>query len=148
MEQLPNNNFQESILPKPKKHWYGCWWGILLIIFGLYFLITFILLLASKNNLPAAGSLNFGTNVKADEQKLYLNAGGNPTFGNKQAKVTIVEFADFQCPYCRQSFFTLRELLQTYGDKIYFILFKILNKIIISLSCPWPTAIFLLHFFN
>ncbi|MCX6785809.1 MAG: thioredoxin domain-containing protein [Candidatus Komeilibacteria bacterium] len=120
MDQLPNINHQEIILPKSTKHWYRRWWGILLLIFAAYFLLTFILLLFNKSSSPSSATLKSGA-VKVDEQKLYLNAGINPTAGSQGAKVTIVEFADFQCSYCRQEFSIVRELLQTYGDRIYFI---------------------------
>jgi len=37
-----------------------------------------------------------------------------PSRGPKDARVTIVEFADFQCPYCRRMEPVLRELLEKY----------------------------------
>lgn len=42
---------------------------------------------------------------------------GAPILGNKDAKVTIVEFSDFQCPFCK-SFFqnTFPEILKKYID--------------------------------
>ena len=38
--------------------------------------------------------------------------------GNPNAPVTIVEFSDFQCPYCRASEQTVKNLLAKYGDKL------------------------------
>jgi len=38
--------------------------------------------------------------------------------GNPKAPVTIVEFSDFQCPYCRQVASTLKEVLAKYGEKV------------------------------
>ena len=38
--------------------------------------------------------------------------------GGKNAKVTIVEFSDFECPYCQKANDTLYMLDSIYGDKI------------------------------
>jgi protein-disulfide isomerase len=38
--------------------------------------------------------------------------------GGKDAKVKVVEFADFQCPYCSRAAEAVRELNAKYGDKI------------------------------
>jgi protein-disulfide isomerase len=38
--------------------------------------------------------------------------------GNPQAPVTIVEYSDFECPYCRQERDVLVELFKKYGDKL------------------------------
>ena len=43
-----------------------------------------------------------------------------PFWGNKEAKVTIVEFSDFQCPFCRKAAFTLKAYLKEYRDQIRF----------------------------
>jgi protein-disulfide isomerase len=47
---------------------------------------------------------------------------GRPIRGNKDAKVTIVSFDDFECPYCSKMHQTLfPDLAKTYGDRIRFI---------------------------
>ncbi len=38
--------------------------------------------------------------------------------GNAKAPVMIVEFSDYQCPYCHQVEPTVKELLAKYGDKV------------------------------
>ena len=45
-------------------------------------------------------------------------SGTHPVLGGKDAAVTIVEFTDFQCPFCKASERTLASLRKKYGDKI------------------------------
>jgi predicted DsbA family dithiol-disulfide isomerase/uncharacterized membrane protein len=35
-------------------------------------------------------------------------------------KINVVEFADFQCPHCRDLHFRLKEVLASYGDRVHF----------------------------
>jgi protein-disulfide isomerase len=41
-----------------------------------------------------------------------------PVIGASNAKVTIVEYSEFQCPYCKNAHFTLKELFKQYNGKI------------------------------
>ena len=43
---------------------------------------------------------------------------GVPMKGNPEAKVVLVEFADFQCPYCRMVSGELKKVHEKYGDTI------------------------------
>jgi protein-disulfide isomerase len=47
----------------------------------------------------------------------FANAGA-PTKGKKGAPVTLVEFSDFQCPFCRSAAPSLRQVEQKFGDKV------------------------------
>jgi protein-disulfide isomerase len=38
--------------------------------------------------------------------------------GNKDAKVTLIEYSDFECPFCKNFQSTISDLTKTYGDKI------------------------------
>ena len=55
------------------------------------------------------------------EKLAKLTAGEAPSFGPKDAKVTIVEFSDFQCPYCSRAATAVHELKAKYGDKVHFV---------------------------
>src|SRR5580658_4128482 len=53
-------------------------------------------------------------------KKIDLN--GRPTRGNKDAKVVVVNFDDFECPFCSRMHQTLfPELLKEYGDRVEFV---------------------------
>ncbi len=43
--------------------------------------------------------------------------------GNKSAPVTIVEYSDFECPYCARGHSTMKKVMEEYGDKVR-IIFK------------------------
>jgi len=44
------------------------------------------------------------------------------SFGNKDAPITIVEYTDFQCPYCIESYWSIQRLLQKYPGKVRLII--------------------------
>jgi protein-disulfide isomerase len=53
-------------------------------------------------------------------KKIDLN--GRPTRGSKDAKVVVVNFDDFECPFCSRMHQTLfPELLKEYGDRVEFV---------------------------
>lgn len=45
----------------------------------------------------------------------------DPSLGGAKAVITIVEFADFGCPYSREASFTVRSAALKYGDKVKFV---------------------------
>jgi protein-disulfide isomerase len=53
--------------------------------------------------------------------KLASAAEGVPTRGNPDAPVVIVEFSEFQCPYCARGANTVTELLQKYPNDVKFV---------------------------
>ncbi|MHB8626404.1 MAG: DsbA family protein [Aggregatilineales bacterium] len=59
----------------------------------------------------------------ADPNKRYpVSVADSPSLGPDSAPVTLVEFSDFQCPFCEQFFLqTEKALLQKYQGKIRFV---------------------------
>lgn len=49
---------------------------------------------------------------------LAQRANRAPVLGDKSSPVTIFEFADFQCPYCRESQRVLKQLLKDHGQNV------------------------------
>jgi len=50
--------------------------------------------------------------------KFEVNSDGGSSKGPSSAPVTIVEFSDYQCPFCGRAEPTIERLLAEYGDKI------------------------------
>ncbi len=51
--------------------------------------------------------------------KVYdIPVGSSPIKGNKNAPVTIIEFSDFQCPYCSRIQPTLKQVLNAYPEDV------------------------------
>ncbi len=53
------------------------------------------------------------------EEKIHdIPEGLSPTSGPKGAKVTVVEFSDFQCPYCYRRSNDVKRLQETYPNEV------------------------------
>jgi protein-disulfide isomerase len=58
-------------------------------------------------------------NLPAPEPPILpVSADDDPSVGPANAPVTIVEFSDFQCPYCKLSVPLIKEILAKYPDKV------------------------------
>jgi protein-disulfide isomerase len=62
---------------------------------------------------PAAAQPTGPVNIKV--------TSADHSIGPKNAKVTVVEYSDFQCPYCGSFFKTLQQMLTDYKDKVLFV---------------------------
>jgi protein-disulfide isomerase/peroxiredoxin/uncharacterized membrane protein len=59
---------------------------------------------------------------KIDERNYFIPIkDSDASKGPKDAKVTIVEFADFQCGYCKKLFYSLTPLKEKYKDEVRFV---------------------------
>jgi protein-disulfide isomerase len=56
--------------------------------------------------------------VEAVKKKHDFDLKDRPVKGNPDAAVVVVEFADFQCPYCKEASKFMKKASQKYGDKI------------------------------
>ncbi|HZC46445.1 MAG TPA: thioredoxin domain-containing protein, partial [Candidatus Acidoferrum sp.] len=56
--------------------------------------------------------------ILLEPQRVAVDSSGHPSQGAKDAPITIVEFTDFQCPFCEKTQSTLKDLRTKYGDKI------------------------------
>lgn len=52
------------------------------------------------------------------EQQQLIATPGAPSHGPETAKVTVVEFSDFECPYCSRAASVTTQLKEKYGDRV------------------------------
>lgn len=121
----------------PKKHWYTTFWGapllgFLILVAGLVVLLgsrTAYFYWQIKTRGLEAVSLDFsqkftpgGLAVSAAVPLVAdTTTSDDPSFGNPRANLTIVEFADFECPYSKESSSVVRELALKYKNQVNFI---------------------------
>jgi len=76
-------------------------------------------LMANARTSPApAPAAPAGKGPGAGAEVYKVTVGDAPTRGGKEPKVTIVEFSDFQCPFCGRVEPTLTQLEKDYGNDI------------------------------
>lgn len=77
---------------------------------------TAVVYVSKTGNFLIRGEL---TEMSADpfaDIRSKLHVGTSPSMGPENAKVTLIEFADFECPSCRQLDLVLRELLPQHPE--------------------------------
>lgn len=100
-------------------------WRFWLILFILAIAIIWVSIsillafLASKS--PSGLNINTAQNIDGQSylEKIYTTT--DPHLGNPNAPLRIVEFSDFQCPYCSQAHTIIRDLLRNYPNDVFYI---------------------------
>jgi protein-disulfide isomerase len=83
------------------------------------------------NNAVKAAQEGQGKKREEEEKKALEESFNSPVMaeiradeiirGNKDAPITLIEFSDFECPFCSRGFATVMELMQKYEGKIRFV---------------------------
>jgi len=84
----------------------------------IFIVIAFVLVSGlSYFLIKGRGKLPFPNTASAKEEILKAKADDHVR-GNQDAPITIVEYSDFQCPYCVKYAFTLQQVMVAYPGKV------------------------------
>ena len=107
------------------KQWFQRPWGRLLLFGGilLAIFVAYYMYLTQQyySQLTTFDFRKPVEQLRQNETFKQLVTADDPSKGDPEAKVIVVEFGDFQCPFCKQAEPILRQVLDKYGEKIYFI---------------------------
>lgn len=83
------------------------------------------------NNAVKAAQEGQGKKREDEEKKALEESFNNPVLaeirpdeiirGNKDAPITLIEFSDFECPFCSRGYNTVMEMMKKYEGKIRFV---------------------------
>ena len=107
---------------KMLKPWFKKWWGILIIIIVVLVIMDVAVLYFQEvqkiKNPSSAVTQKTLEEQRAIRLKAIEGPGDNFSYGTSTPKVMIYEFADFSCPYCRDSYAGMRKVVEEYKDKV------------------------------
>ncbi|HBK33626.1 TPA: hypothetical protein DEP34_01365 [Candidatus Uhrbacteria bacterium] len=101
---------------------------ILLVIGGFAYRVVHFITLIRTGDMEALQSTFLRdqtssstlANVDLPQGIFQVVSQDDPFLGTQGAAITIVEFGDFSCAYCRDSSYIMRSLMQKYGDDVFY----------------------------
>lgn len=72
----------------------------------------------AAKDFEASLNAEYGVVTHLQPFRVVLDNQGAPALGASGATVTLVEFSDFECPFCSSFFPTLKRIEKEYGDRI------------------------------
>lgn len=98
-----------------------------IVTLGILFLVGFVAIKAieakqsNSSDKKDTGSVSEKINAFYQQSLYSIEPDANwSVWGNPNAKVTIIEFSDFQCPFCRVAAFNIKPYLQEFKDDVRF----------------------------
>jgi protein-disulfide isomerase len=76
---------------------------------------------AAERKLDARIKAEHNVVVSYQPYRLQFDNAKAPTLGKADAPITLIEFSDFQCPFCKGMAPTLKQVAQKLGDKVQII---------------------------
>jgi protein-disulfide isomerase len=112
---------QSQMRTPPKKKWYKKWWGILVILIILFicgFIVASAIYIYNTAVGINNGKISAESLAQATEAQKLIEGNGGYYLGSNQPLITIVEFSDFACPFCRDSYLAVRAVGLKYHDQV------------------------------
>jgi len=66
-------------------------------------------------------SFKYAAPVEEGTEDVSLEAADDPILGNPEAVLTIVEYSDFECPFCGEVYWTVKLVLEEYPEDVQFV---------------------------
>lgn len=112
------------------KKWHQRWWGIIILItlvilfvFVAIFIYQLVITVEAQTQAqfqkyalsqkPVTTSIDQELGIRKE-----LETKDDPSWGPDDAKIVIVEFSDFQCPFCKQAFPIIQKIKREYQDSV------------------------------
>lgn len=90
---------------------------VILTFLFILFCVSVVYIYQEVKRIQAEDNTSYLETQKETYLKL-VNGSGNYSTKALNPKITIIEFTDFACPYCRQAALEIRPLIEKYGDDI------------------------------
>ena len=89
------------------------------IIFGVIVVVLFggLIILSQKNKIDVSG-INVNVVTSASDKNGNI---ADHVFGKKDSKVVLIEYGDFQCPYCGNDYAGIKAVADKYQGQIAFV---------------------------
>jgi len=109
-----NQNLQEAPLERSAKKK-----GKIFFVVGASIIILILFYLSiAKYDLKGSLTGKVTDGGLQEEAIISVSTDDDPVLGNKDAPVTIVEFSDFQCPFCGAAEPAVAQIMSTYKGKV------------------------------
>lgn len=123
MEESPQPAEQKAAAKESSPRNYWMYFSVLLmavLVFTTYqsYATNRMVMAALTGQAVAQQNNGIEGTAPAAAPRADVNSGNAHFKGSSNAKVTIIEYSDFQCPYCGRALPTLQQVLETYGDKV------------------------------
>jgi protein-disulfide isomerase len=98
------------------------WFGSL--AYGYYTMIRSGAISTPEDRQIQLSIANVAVNADVTDEDLerLKPAGMAPELGSRAARVTVVEFVDYQCPYSAESAHAVRRIMEEMGDRVHFLM--------------------------
>lgn len=107
-------------LKEAKKPWYKSAWfisiaGLVVLWFGIPLILNFFTGTQPAPAINPSAEINLPL---SPVPRTSLETADDPWLGSPVAPVVIVEFGDFQCPFCRESVTIIKQVLKKYPEAV------------------------------
>ncbi len=92
-----------------------------LLLLAILVIGGFVFFLGDKPSTTENVVANPPSQVPTQPSQVQATADDDARIGSADAPVEIIEFSDFQCPFCGRAAPTIKQILAEYGDKVTFV---------------------------